>query len=323
MRRRVFISAIGAFGASLLSGMAQSTKHYRVGILSADLPPPDLLEDFENELRKLGYVRGQNMVWELRNAEGAYERLVPFADELVRLNVDAILAINTPAVQAAQRVTQKIPIVMTRVANPVKTGVVQSLARPGANVTGMSSFPDELSAKRLQLLKEVLPSATRVAVFSDPGNIGTTLVVREMEAPSRELKIALLELPINDPADFAGAFERAKNWSAQALVLVDNAFITKHRGEIIRLATKHSLPVFALWNPFAEAGALITYGPNTSAIYRRSAHYIDRIFKGASPGELPVEQPATFKFVINLSTARSLGIEIPPTLLARADEVIE
>ena len=233
------------------------------------------------------------------------------------------MAVNTPAVQAAKKVTTTIPIVITRVANPVKTGLVQSLAKPGGNVTGMSFFPDDLSAKRLELLKEVLPNASRVAVFSNPGNLGMDLVIGAMEAPSRQLGINLLVVPVNGPGGFLEAFEAAKNTGAQALVVVDNAFITKHRAEIVELAAKHSLPVFALWKTFAEAGALMAYGASTPAIYRRAAYYVDRILKGAKPAELPVEQPTKFELVINLKTARALGLEVPPTLLARADEVIE
>lgn len=227
---------------------------------------------------------GENIIVEERNATGDYRRLASLAEELVRLKVDVILAVNTPAVQAAKKVTTTIPIVMTRVANPVKTGLVPSLSKPGGNVTGMSFFPDELSAKRLQLLKEVLPSASRVAVLSDEGNVGTTLVIGEMEAPSRQLGMELLVLRVSGPGDFA----RAKSGHAEALVLVDNAFFTKHRAEILDRAAKHSLPVFALWRPFAEAGALMAYGASTPAIYRRAAHYVDRILKGASPADLPV-----------------------------------
>ena len=324
MRRREFIAAVIAGPIAAASSQAQQPgKLYRIGVLSADTAPPGLLEDFEEELRKLGYVRGENIIVEERNAAGDYHRLASLAEELVKLRVDVILAVNTPAVQAAQKVTATIPIVMTRVANPVKTGLVQSLSRPGGNVTGMSFFPDELSAKRLQLVKEVLPSVSRVATLSDEGNLGTTLVVREMEAPSRQLGIELLVLSVSGPGDFVAAFEAAKRGHAEALVLVDNAFFTKHRAEILDRAAKQPLPVFALWRTFAEAGALMAYGASTPAIYRRAAHYVDRILKGASPAELPVEQPTRFELIINLKTAKALGIEIPVTLLARADEVIE
>ena len=324
MRRREFIVVLGAFSAAPLRAFAERhSKLYRMGILTADNAPPGLLEDFEEGLREFGYVRGQNIFFEERDAQGDYQRLLVLANELVSLKVDVILAVNTPAVQAAKKATTTIPIVITRVANPVKTGLVQSLAKPGGNVTGMSFFPDDLSAKRLELLKEVLPGASRVAVFSDTGNVGTNLIISEMEAPSRQLGIDLLILSVRGSDGFVGAFEGAKSADAHALVLADNAFFTKHRTEIVKLAAKHSLPVFALWKTFAEAGALMAYGASTSPIYRRAAYYVDRILKGANPAELPVEQPTKFELVINLKAARALGLEIPPTLLARADEVIE
>jgi ABC-type uncharacterized transport system substrate-binding protein len=324
MRRREFVTLLGSAAAWPLAARAQRlSKVYRIGVLTPESAPPGLLEGFEEGLRELGYVRGQNIFFEERNAQGDYQRLPVLANELVSLKVDVILAVNTPAVQAAKKVTTTIPIVITRVANPVKTGLVQSLAKPGGNVTGMSFFPDDLSAKRLELLKEVLPSASRVAVFSDSGNVGTDLVISAMEAPSRELGIEVLVLSVRGPDGFVEAFEAAKSADAHALVLVDNAFITKHRAEIVELAAKHSLPVFSLFKPLAEAGALMAYGASTPPIYRRAAHYVDRILKGANPAELPVEQPTKFELVINLKAAKALGLEIPATLLARADEVIE
>jgi putative tryptophan/tyrosine transport system substrate-binding protein len=324
MRRREFIILLGGMATAPLRASAQRpSKVYRIGVLTPESAPPGLLEGFEEGLRELGYVRGQNIFFEERNAQGDYQHLPVLANELVSLKVDVILAVNTPAVQAAKKVTTTIPIVITRVANPVKTGLVQSLAKPGGNVTGMSFFPDDLSGKRLELLKEVLPSASRVAVFSNPGNVGVDLIISGMEAPSRQLDIDLLVLPVNGPGGFVGAFEAAKNAGAQALVVVDDAFITKHRAEIVDFAGKHSLPVFALWKTFAEAGALMAYGASTPPIYRRAAYYVDRILKGANPADLPIEQPIKFELVINLKTAKALGLEIPITLLARADEVIE
>jgi putative tryptophan/tyrosine transport system substrate-binding protein len=324
MRRREFIVLLAGFSAAPLRATAQRlSKLYRIGVLTADNAPPGLLEGFEEGLRELGYVRGQNIFFEERNAQGDYQRLPVLANELVSLKVDVILAVNTPAVQAAKKITTTVPIVITRVSNPVKTGLVQSLAKPGGNVTGMSFFPDDLSAKRLELLKEVLPGASRVAVFSDPGNVGTDVVISAMEAPSRQLGLELLVLSLRGPDGFVEAFEAAKSADAHALVLVDNAFITKHRAEIVKLAAKHSLPVFSLFKPLAEAGALMAYGASTPPIYRRAAYYVDRILKGANPADLPVEQPTKFELVINLKTAKYLGLDVPPTLLARADEVIE
>jgi putative tryptophan/tyrosine transport system substrate-binding protein len=298
-------------------------KHYRIGVLSPELPPPGLLETFEEGLRELGYVQGENINFEVRNAGGDSQRLMELANELVRVHVVVILAVNTPAVQAAKKATQTIPIVMTRVADPIKLGIVPSLSNPSGNITGLNFMPDELSGKRLQILKEIFPSISRVAVLWYGANPGTTLVVRGMEAPSRELTIELLFLPVNGPDEFFKAFEIAKSGQAEALIVVDDALVTRHRVELLDLATKHHLPVVALFKPFAEAGALIAYGPSTPAMYRRAAYYVDRILRGIKPAELPVEQPTHFELVINLKTAKALGLEIPPTLLARADEVIE
>jgi putative ABC transport system substrate-binding protein len=293
-----------------------------IGVLSPEIPPPGLLENFEEELRKLGYVPGQDINWTVRIARDG-KHLATLARELVGLHVDVILAVNTPAVQAAKDATETIPIVMTRVGDPIKLGLVKSLSKPGGNVTGLTFIPDEVSGKRLQLLKDILPSVSRVAVLWYGANAGTTLVVREMDAPSRQLGIHLLLVPVNGLDDLTGAFEAAKRGQVEAVVVVDDALITHHRVELLDLAIRHSLPVFALWKPFAEAGALMAYGASTPAIYRRAAHYVDRILKGASPADLPVEQPTQFELTINLKTARALGIEVPPTLLARADEVIE
>jgi ABC-type uncharacterized transport system substrate-binding protein len=324
MRRREFITLLGSAAATWpLAVRAQEPIRKRVGILSPEAPPPGLLQEFEQELRNLGYVRGQNISFEMRDAEGDGQRLAAFADELVKVPVDVILAINTPAVQAAKRATAAIPIVMTRVGNPIKLGLVNSLSQPGGNVTGLTFIPDEVSGKRLQLLKEILPGASRAAVLWYGPNPGPTLVVHEMAAPSRQLGIELLLFPVHSPADLPEAFDAGRRGHSQALVVVDDAFITKHRRKILDLAMRHSLPVFALFRPFAEDGALMAYGASAPPIYRRAAFYVDRILKGARPADLPVEQPTKFELTINLKTARALRVEVPPMLLARADEVIE
>jgi putative ABC transport system substrate-binding protein len=325
VRRREFITLLGGAAAAwpLAAQGQQLGKRYRIGVLSPEAPPPGLLEAFEEGLRELGYVQRENVNFEVMNAGGDDQRLMELANELVRVEVDVILAVNTPAVQAAKKATQAIPIVMTRVADPIKLGIVPSLSHPSGNITGLNFMPDELSGKRLQMLKEIFPSLSHVAVLWYGANPGTTLVVHGMEAPSRELSIKLLLLPVNGPDDFFKAFETAKNGHAEALVVVDDALVTRHRVELLDLATKHSLPVVSLFKPFAEAGALIAYGPSTPPMYRRAAYYVDRILKGVRPADLPVEQPTIFELVINLKTAKTLGLEIPATLLARADEVIE
>jgi ABC-type uncharacterized transport system substrate-binding protein len=325
MQRRAFITLLG--GAALawpLGALAQqAVKLYRIGILSPDLPPPDFLEAFRQGLRELGYVEGHNIAFEVRSAEGYSQRLAPLANLLVELKVDVILGINTPSVQAAKKASAAIPIVMTRIADPVKSGLVTGLSRPGGNITGLSFMVDELSGKQLALLKEAFPSVSRVAVLWYEANPGADIAVGAIKAASRELGLQLLLLAVHGPADLIGAFQAAARGRVEALIVIDDVVTTQHRAEILNLAATHSLAVVTQYRAFAEAGALLAYGPNTSAMYRRAAYYVDRILKGANAGDLPVEQPIKFDLVINLKTAKALGVTIPPTLLARADEVIE
>ena len=324
MRRREFITLLGGAAAWPLAAQAQqAVKLHRIGILSPDLPPPGFLEAFRQGLRELGYVEGQNIAFEFRSAEGYGQRLAALANQLVGLKVDVIVAINTPSVQAAKKASATIPIVMTRIADPVKSGLVRSLARPGGNITGLSFMVDELSGKRLALLKEALPSVSRVAVLWYEPNPGADIAVGAIKAASRELDLELLLLPVNGPADLIGAFQAATRGRVDALIVIEDVVATQHRVEILNLAATHSLAVISQYKAFAEAGALLAYGPSPSAMYRRTAYYVDRILKGANAGDLPVEQPTKFDLVINLKTAKALGVTIPPSLLARADEVIE
>ena len=334
MRRREFLAVLGGAAAWPLATRAQQAERiYRIGVLAPEVPPPGLLETFQDELRALGYVEGKNVAIESRHAGGKNERLATLADELVRLGMDIILAVNTQAAQAAKKATATIPIVITRVTDPVKTGLVDSFARPGGNITGMSNMLEAINAKRLQLLKEILPGLAHVAVLWDIGNPGATVVVDDMETVSARLGLDMLRVPVHGPADFPGAFDVAVRGRAQALIIFDDALITKHRVELLDLAMRHTLPIVSLdaahaaivslYKPTAEAGALITYGPNTPAMYRRAAYYVDRILKGAKPGDLPIEQPTKFDLFINGKTAKALGLTIPESLLALADEVIQ
>jgi putative ABC transport system substrate-binding protein len=323
--RRELITLLGGAAVAwpLTAGAQQPVKLYRIGILSPDLPPPGFLEAFRQGLRELGYVEGQNIAFEIRSAEGYSQRLAPLANHLVELKVDVIVAVNTPSVQAAKRASATIPIVMIRIADPVKSGLVRSLSKPGGNITGLSFMVDELSGKRLALLKEAFPSVSRVAVLSYEPNPGSDIAVGAIKAASRELGLGLLLLPVQGPADLVGAFQAAARGRAEALIVIDDVVTTQHRVEILNLAATHSLAVISQYPAFAEAGALLAYGPNTSSMYRRAAYYVDRILKGADAGDLPVEQPTKFDLVINLNTAKALGVTIPSSLLARADEVIE
>jgi putative ABC transport system substrate-binding protein len=322
--RREFITLLGGAAVAwpLTAGAQQAVKLYRIGILSPELPPPGFLEAFRQGLRELGYVEGQNIAFEVRSAEGYGQRLAALANHLVELKVDVIVAVNTSSAQAAKKASATIPIVMTRIADPVKSGLVRSLSKPGGNVTGLSFMVDELSGKRLALIKETFPSVSRVAVLWYEPNPGSDIAMRAIKAASRELGLELLPLPVRGPADLVGAFQAAARGRVEALMVIDDVVTTQHRDEILKLATTHSLAVVSQYRAFAEAGALLAYGPNTSTMYRRAAYYVDRILKGANAGDLPVEQPTEFDLVINLNTAKALGVTIPPSLVARADEVI-
>jgi putative ABC transport system substrate-binding protein len=307
----------------LAASVQPAVRVYRIGVLSPDVPPPGLLEGLREGLRELGYVEGKNVGIESRDAGGKNERLAALADELVRLKVDIILTVNTQSAQAAKKATATIPIVMTRIADPVKSGLVTSLSHPGGNLTGVTFLPDELGAKQLQLLKEILPSLSRVAALWYADNPGAIFHINGMESAASQLSLQFLRLSVQESSDFPGAFQVASRNRAQALVLNDDAMITNHRAQILNLAAKHSLPVMSLYKDFPEAGGLISYGASPPAIYRRAAYYVDRILKGTRPRDLPIEQPTTFELVINAKTAQALGLTIPPSLLARADQVIE
>jgi putative ABC transport system substrate-binding protein len=249
--------------------------------------------------------------------------LATLANQLVELKVDVIVAMNTPSVQAAKKATATTPIVMMRVADPVKSGIVPNLSRPGGNITGLSFMVDELSGKRFSLLKEALPSVARVAVVWFAPNSGSDITVRAMKASTQALGLELLQLPVHAPDELIGAFQAATHGRVGAVFVIEDSVATRHRVEILNLAARYSLPVVSQYNTFAEAGALIAYGPSLPAMYARAVSYVDRILKGATAGELPVEQPTKFDLVINLKTAKALGLTIPPALLAQADEVIE
>ena len=323
MIRKAFILIAFLVVAPILAQAQQASQTARIGVLMYDGAPPGLLEAFQEGLQDLGYVEGKNITIEMRNAAGKTEELDALAGELVRLNVDVILAVNTPAAQAAKKTTATIPIVITRVADPVKSGLVPSLARPGGNLTGTSVMHTDLSAKRIELLREILPDISRVAVLSNADNPGHAPQVAEMERASSQLGLEFLSLPVHDPGDLAGTFQHATRARAEALIVLDDTSFTNHRSQILTLAADQSLPVVARYKDFADAGALIAYGPSLPALYRRAAYYTDKILKGAKPSDLPIEQPTRFDLVLNLKTAKALGLTIPPSVLMRADHVIE
>jgi putative ABC transport system substrate-binding protein len=318
-RRELLAILAGGLLAAPLGADAQTT---RIGLLTQDLQP-GLLEIFRDELKRLGHADGRNITIEVRNAFGRSDRLPALVEELLQLKVAVIVAVNTPAAQAAKKATSTVPIVVMRVADPVAQGLVASLARPGGNVTGLSFMPDELGAKGLEMLHETLPGITRVASIYKADNPGALLVVTETERRSAQFGLHFLRLPVRDSADLPGAIQTATRARTEALFVMDDGAMTKHRKQLLELATRHSLPVVSIYKDFAEAGGFIAYGPSLPVMYRGGAGYVDRILKGAKPEGLPVEQPTKFDLLINLKTAKALGLTIPPSVLQRADQVIE
>jgi putative ABC transport system substrate-binding protein len=281
------------------------------------------LETLRDELHQLGYVEGRHIVLELRDAAGHNDRLPALAEELLRLNVKAIVAVNTPAAQAAKKATTTVPVVMMRVADPVMSGLVSGLARPGGNITGLSFMPDALGPKGVELLREILPRTTRMAALYQGNNLGAVVIVDEVERKGAQLGLKFVRLPVEDPRQYAEAFETASRAKSEALFVMDDGAITKHRREILDLSAKHALPVVSIYRDFAEAGGLIAYGPNLPVVYRRAAHYVDKLLKGEPASSLPIEQPANFDLVINLKTAKALGVTVPQSVLIRANQIIE
>jgi len=295
----------------------------RLGMLLYDGAPPGFLEAFRDELRARGHVEGTNLRIEMRDAAGRNERLAVLADELVRLKVDVILALNTPAAQAAKKATTAIPIVIARAGDPVRSGLISSLAHPGGNVTGLSYNNADLGPKRVQLLREILPRMSRVAVLSNVDNAGHTPQIPEMERACSDLGVKLQSIRVHGAGNLPAAFQTAVRGRAEALFVLDDTTFTQHRDQILKLASAHGMPVVSRYKDFAEAGGLIAYGPSLPAMYRRTAHYVDRILQGAKPGDLPIEEPAEFDLVVNLRTARALGLKIPPSVLLTATHIIE
>jgi putative ABC transport system substrate-binding protein len=300
----------------------QAGKIHKVGYLSPSLPSVYSPLLFDN-LRELGWIEGKNVTFEYRFAENRLERLPELAAELVRLNVDVIVAVGTLGPLAAKRATTTIPIVMLSAGDPLGTGLVDSLARPGGNVTGMSLMVPDLGGKRLELLKELLPRLSRVAVFWNAANPYPAIVFKETQAAGRTLGIEVHSLEVRGPDDLDGAFAAARQQHPDALISVEDPLTFTYRKRIADFAVAEQLPSLHGFSEEVKAGALISYGANQPDLIRRAAAYVDKILKGAKPADLPVQQPTTFELVINLKTARALGLEIPATLLARADEVIE
>jgi putative ABC transport system substrate-binding protein len=296
----------------------------RIGLLSLFSPAlgESMAESFRQALRELGYMEGQNILLESRWAEGHRERLAELAADLVRLEVAVIVTESTPATLAAKQATQMIPIVMAAVGDPVAVGLVASLARPGGNVTGLTFQAPELSGKRLELLKEAAPQTTLVAVLWNAANPSHMRNLEGVKAAAQALGLQLHAVAVRTPTDFDRAFEAMASTRPSALITLADGMLWDNRTPIVAFAAKSRLPAIFPDREFAEAGGLMTYGQNLTANFRRAAAFVDRILKGAKPADLPVEQPMTFEFVINLQTAQTLGLTIPPTLLFQATELI-
>jgi putative ABC transport system substrate-binding protein len=293
---------------------------YRVGYLSS---AATVFEPFRDALHDLGYIEGRNLAIEARLAAGRLDRLPTLAADLVRARVDVIAAVSPPAIEAAKNATTTIPIVMAfSSVDPVQSRFVDSLARPGGNITGVAMIADEISGKRVALLKEMLPQATRLAVLTQAGHTSSPSQVKAARPTAARLGIDLDVVEVRDSGDYDRALTAIAN-RAPGLFVVANPTFFDDRQLLATIAARHRLPMLCEWREMAEAGCLMSYGPNISDLYRRAAAYVDRIARGAKPADLPVEQPTKFELVINLKTAKALGLTIPQSLLARADELIQ
>ena len=297
----------------------------RIGLLSGFSPSVEApsYQAFRLSLRDLGWVEGKNISIEYRYAEGRHDRLPDLAADLVHLKVDVIVTTATSDALAAQKATRTIPIVMVAGGDPVASGLVESLARPGGNVTGLSQMLQELAGKRLELLKEMVPKLSRVAVLCNPQSASATLNWKENQQPARQLGIQLHSLEVRSPNELDKAFEAATRARAGALAILPDPVITTSLKRIVDFAAKSRLPSIYQSSEFADAGGLVTYGPNRAELFRRAATYVDKILKGTKPGDLPVEQPTKLELVVNLKTAKALGLNMPREIIARATRVIE
>jgi putative ABC transport system substrate-binding protein len=327
MDRRAFLAgATALLAAPLGAGAQQARRLPRIGVLFASTPAATshLLDGLRQGLREHGYVEGQDIVLERRYGQVGVERMSDVAAELVRIKVEVIVAATDPATAAVKQQTETIPIVMANSTDPVGTGFVASLARPGGNITGLSALSPELSGKRLGLLRDVVHGLTRVAIIWNPDVRGAVFDYKETEAAARLLRLQLQSVEVSRADDVDRALSAVTSQRAEALIVqTPNPVLFANRSQIVSFAQRNRLPSMYGQKEFADAGGLITYGPNTADLWRRAATYVDKILKGAKPGELPVAQPTKFELVINLKTAKALGLTIPPSLLLRADQVIE
>jgi ABC-type uncharacterized transport system substrate-binding protein len=318
--RIVFISALLAIS---MPADAQDSKLPRIGFIStaslSSLSPR--LEGFRQGLRELGYIEGKNILVEYRSANGDVHRLPDLAVELVRLKVACIVTAGETPTHAAKEATRIIPIVMTTVGDPIRLGFIMNLARPGGNITGVTTYETELAGKRLELLKQAIPKLSRVALLAAKGSLEES--AKEVEAAARSQNLQLLLLQVGTLDELEEGFRSIVSWHADAFIMGGGGFFNTHQVRLVELAAKHRLPGMYIEEEFVRSGGLMTYAANIPDLYHRSAWYVDKILKGAKPADLPVEQPTKFELVINLKTAKQIGLTIPPNVLARADRVIK
>jgi putative ABC transport system substrate-binding protein len=317
-RRRFLLTSLAGAIAGPLGAEAQAGKIFRVGALSTGSP-----EALRQGLRDVGYVEGLNLAIEWRDPAGMTERLGDLAADLVRLKVDVIVAANPASTFAARRATASIPIVMVNTPDPVQFGLVDSLGRPGGNVTGTTTLSADLSVKQLELLKEAVPRAVRIAVLWNPANPWRPLALKGAETAARSLAVQLHSVEVRGPDDLDHAFATITREHAGAVLVLSDPMTFFHRARLADLGTKRRLPTMHGVRGYVDAGGLMSYWAHQAELYRRVGSYVDRILKGARPGDLPIEQPTRFELTINLKTAKALGLTVPPSLLARADQVIE
>ena len=327
LRRREIIAGLGSMPAAawpIGSTAQQSTKKIRsLGLLLPGLPEASMGKAIRDRLRELGYAEGRDIIFQARWANGNMERLDELAVELAHLQLDAIIAYTTPGAIAARKATTTIPIVFLFVGDPLGTGVVPSLAHPGGNATGISLLATELSAKRLEILLELAPKASRVAMLWNDANTGMVLRSRETQDAATKLGVAIKSVGVHDLISFDSAFAMIASEPIDALLTIVDPFTTQHRKRIVDFAAQRRLPAIYEASEFVESGGLISYGPNQTVIERRAAEYVDKIFKGVKPSDLPVEQPTKFEMVINMKTANALNLSIPQSVMMRADQVLE
>jgi putative ABC transport system substrate-binding protein len=326
--RRAFIGTLagGLLAAPLAAEAQQAGKVWRIGLLSyaaSDSGGAARWKAFREQLRELGYVEGQNVFFEARWGDGQVGRLRSLAVELIDAKVDILVTASSEAALAAKQATRSIPIVTATGSDPVKLGLIASLARPGANVTGVFSLSNELTGKRLEFLKQLIPRVARIAFLRESDNRASALTLRDSENAARPLGLVVQSVGVRDPKELDAAFVAMKRARADAVIVLETTAFFPDRRRIADLALMHRLPMLAQAKEYAEAGALISYGTDYLDLFRRAAMYVDRILKGAKPADLPVEQPTKFELILNLKTAKALGLTIPQSLLQRADQVIE